>query len=122
MRYEQCILELINGSKEHLTAEQIFFRLKEQYSAVVMATVYNNLNRLYRTGRIRKISMEGQPDRYDRSIRHDHLVCSRCGKLSDIMLSDLTADLERQVGFAIESYDLKIQYLCPECKRAGGTA
>lgn len=117
MRYGQSILEIINRSHDHMTAEQVFFALKEHFPAVVIATVYNNLNSLYRQGKIRKISVEGQPDRYDRITRHDHLVCCRCGKLSDITLTDLTADLEEQVGFPIEAYDLKIQYLCPECRK-----
>ena len=25
-------------------------------------------------------------------------------------------DLERQTGFSIDGYDLKIQYLCPKCR------
>ncbi|MDD3194037.1 MAG: transcriptional repressor [Oscillospiraceae bacterium] len=116
MRYGQSILDLINHSSDHMTAEQIFLTLKEQFPAVVIATVYNNLNNLYRQGQIRKISMEGQPDRYDKHTRHDHLICCRCGKLSDIMISDLTADLEKQIGCSIESYDLKVQYLCPACR------
>ena len=100
-----------------MTAEQVFFALKQRYPAVAMATVYNNLNSLYRQGKIRKINVEGYPDRYDKNTRHDHLVCRRCGGLADICLSDFTAELERQIGFSIEGYDLKIRYLCPQCRR-----
>ena len=99
-----------------MTAEQVFFALKQLYPSVALATVYNNLNSLYQQGKVRKISVEGYPDRYDKNTRHDHLVCRRCGSLADIHLSDLTADLERQTGFSIEGYDLKIQYLCPRCR------
>lgn len=99
-----------------MTAEQVFLALKKTHPSVVLATVYNNLNHLYEQGKIRKISVEGYPDRYDKNTRHDHLVCRRCGRLSDIHLTDLTADLERQTGLAIEGYDLKIQYLCPQCR------
>lgn len=115
-RYRKSILEMINTSADHLTAEQIFFALKERFPSVVMATVYNNLNYLYEQGYIRRISLEGQPERYDKNTRHDHLICRRCGKLADITLSDLTADLERQIGFPIDGYDLKIQYICPACR------
>ncbi len=115
-RYGRSILEIINTAQEHMTAEQVFFSLKKKFPAVVMATVYNNLNSLYQQGKIRKISVEGYADRYDKNTRHDHLVCRRCGKLTDLSLSDLTAELERQVGFKIEVYDLKIHHLCPECR------
>ena len=117
MRYGNSILEIINGSEAHMTAEQIFLTLKQQYPSVVLATVYNNLNDLYQQGKIRKISVEGCPDRYDKNTRHDHLLCRRCGRLADIYLSDFTAELEQQMGFQIEGYDLKIQYLCPQCRR-----
>lgn len=116
MRYASSILEMVNGSNAHMTAEQIFFALKQSYPSVVLATVYNNLNSLCQQGKIRKISVEGCPDRYDKIVRHDHLICRRCGKLSDIYLSDLTQELEQQMGFSIEGYDLKIQYLCPQCR------
>lgn len=116
-RYGQNILEIINMSEDHMTAEQVFFALKKRFPAVAMATVYNNLNSLYEQGHIRKISVEGQPERYDKNTRHDHLICSGCGRLMDISLADLTGELERQVGFPIEGYDLKIRYLCPDCRK-----
>ena len=116
-RYAELILELINQSKEHLTAEQIFLALKKTEPKVVQATVYNNLNTLYREGQIRKLSIESSPDRYDRIRKHDHLVCRRCGKLSDIELDDLTETLQKQVGVSMLSYDLKILYLCEECSK-----
>lgn len=116
MRYESKTLEIISSSHAHMTAEQVFFTLKQEYPGVVLATVYNNLNSLCQQGKIRKISVEGCPDRFDKNTRHDHLVCRRCGRLSDIYLSDFTQELEQQMGFAIEGYDLKIQYLCPQCR------
>ena len=118
MRYESKILEIISSSHAHMTADQVFFTLKQEYPGVVLATVYNNLNSLCQQGKIRKISVEGCPDRYDRNTRHDHLVCRRCGSLADIHLEDITAQLEQQTGFAIDGYDLKIQYLCPRCRAA----
>ena len=117
MRYGTIILGLINASNSHMTAEQIFLALKQDYPTVVLATVYNNLNTLHAQGKIRRISVEGYPDRYDKNTRHDHLVCRCCGQLSDLYLADITGDIETQVGFPIESYDLKIQYLCPQCRR-----
>lgn len=111
----EYILEIINSSNSHLTAEQIYLRLKKKNKTVVQATVYNNLSALYQKGLIRKISVEGYPDRYDRTLRHEHLVCRKCGKLSDIVLKDLTAVLQKQVDIPMLSYDLKINYICDEC-------
>ena len=115
-KYAQQILDIINTCSEHLTAEQIYLRLKASNSKIVLATVYNNLNLLCQQDRIRKVSLEGYPDRYDKIVKHDHLVCKKCGALSDICLSDLTAQLQEQIPEEIISYDLKVNYICPSCR------
>ena len=111
------ILEIINHSDSHLTAEQIHQQLKEENKSVAQATVYNNLSSLYQQGMIRKISVEGHPDRYDKMRRHYHLVCRNCGKLSDILLEDLTEQIQKQVSIPMISYDLKVNYICDECRQ-----
>ena len=121
-KYEKDIFAIINTSRDHLTVEQIFQKLREIHPQVVLATVYNNLNRLLEEELIRKVSVEGMPDRYDRMKKHDHLVCRRCGKLSDITLEDLTASLKKQLGDDVLYYDLKVYYVCLACreKEKGG--
>ena len=121
-KYEKDIFAIINTSRDHLTVEQIFQKLREIHPQVVLATVYNNLNRLLDEELIRKVSVEGMQDRYDRMKKHDHLVCRRCGKLSDITLEDLTASLKKQLGDDVLYYDLKVYYVCPACreKEKGG--
>ncbi|MGI6031767.1 MAG: Fur family transcriptional regulator [Eubacteriales bacterium] len=116
-KYEKAIWEIVENSRSHMTADQVFMTLRKLYPKVVLATVYNNLNRLWEEGRIRKISVEGMPDRYDRIERHDHLVCRNCGKLLDVNLEDLTGQLQKQVGVPILTYDLKLVYLCEECQK-----
>lgn len=116
-KYAKKIYEIITQSHDHMTAEQVFDMLRQTYPTVVLATVYNNLNKLWDAGLIRKVSLEGMPDRYDRLEKHDHLVCRKCGKLLDVNLVDLTEELQRQVGVHILSYDLKLMYVCEECKK-----
>ncbi len=109
------ILKIINSSSDHLTAEQIYLCLKERNKAVALATVYNSLSFLHKEGLIKKISIEGCPDRYDNTKRHDHMICKKCGKLSDITLENLTGRLQEQTDIYIISYDLKIIYICDDC-------
>ena len=118
----KLILEIINGSDEHLTAEQVYMRLKSVAPGTVPATVYNNLNRLYEEGLIRKVSIEGRPDRYDKALKHDHLVCKICGAISDITFSDLTESLSKQLGEPVLSYDLKVDHICAECRKKAESA
>lgn len=116
-KYEKSIYEIIRTSHEHLTVCQIFQKLRENCPNVVQATVYNNLNRLWKDGFVRKVSVEGMPDRYDIIQKHDHLICRNCGRISDISLNDLTGSLRDQLGQDFLFYDLKVYYLCPACRK-----
>ena len=107
-KYAQQILDLVLCSIEHPTAEQIFLQMKQENSKIAQATVYNNLNAL----------VADAPDRYDNTTRHDHLICTRCGALADFKFTDLTHNIEAALGARIQSYDLRIHYLCPACRKA----
>lgn len=109
------IYSTITHSTQHMTADEIFLELRKNGVKMSLATVYNNLNKLFHEGHIEKVSIEGYPDRYDRIHRHDHLICKKCGKLTDISLEDLTEKLRQQVDVDIISYDLKVNYLCKDC-------
>ena len=116
-KYRAKIQEIIENSHSHPTAEEVFRLLRETFPQVARATVYNNLNALCEAGLVRKVSVQGMPDRYDRIRRHDHLVCKACGRLVDLDLSDLTHQLQRQVSVPFLSYDLKLVYLCEQCQK-----
>lgn len=116
-KYERRILELINASDRHMTSEEIFLLLKEEEPKIVLATVYNNLKKLVDAHKIMKLSFIGQPDRYDKLYKHDHLICSVCGSISDYSFHDLTSSIEKELGTAIDSYDLRISYICPACRK-----
>ena len=117
-KYAQQILDLVLCSTEHPTAEQIFLQMKQKNSKIAQATVYNNLNALVADGKLICLSQPGAPDRYDNTTRHDHLICTRCGALADFKFTDLTHNIEAALGARIQSYDLRIHYLCPACRKA----
>ena len=119
-KQRKLIVSIIQQSDKHLSAEEIYVQAKQQMPMIVLATVYNNLNKLWEAGLIRKVSIEGIPDRYDSAHKHDHLVCRHCGKIMDISFEDLTAPLRSQLGEDFLFYDLKVYYLCPECRAAKG--
>lgn len=116
-KYEKMVYDIIYKEPRHLTAEDIFRELKEQEPKVVLASVYNNLKVLHEKHLIHKVTVEGMPDRYDSIERHDHLVCTKCGKLMDFWFDDLTPQLEKHLGCSIVGYDLNVQYVCLECRK-----
>ena len=114
-KYELEILKIISESFEHLSADEVYEVLRKKYPGVVKATCYNNLNKLTDEGLIRRIVLENGACRYDRIVRHDHLVCRKCGKIKDVFLKDMTSSLKKELGEEVESYDLKINWICSDC-------
>ncbi len=114
---KDMILKIVLRVDSHPTAEDIYGIIRKHGRKISMATVYNNLNSLAEEGLIRRVSFDGKSEHYDKAVRHDHLVCSECGKITDLMLEDMTGALERDSGVKLESYDLKLFYICDECRK-----
>ena len=101
----------------HLTAEEIYLLAKAELPSISMATVYNNLGALAAEGKIRRLHIVGQADRYDRSTApHEHLVCDTCGEIADYEMPDFSKELCRRIGCDVLSYELNIHYLCQTCR------
>jgi Fur family peroxide stress response transcriptional regulator len=116
----EAVLRVIRASENHLTASEIFEAARRLRPTISYATVYNSLRYLKDAGLIREIHFGNAASRYDReTARHDHAICTRCGKLVDFEL-DLTQDLlraaQRRSGFKAETMHLTLHGLCPGCR------
>lgn len=118
-KQRELIISILKQSDRHLTADEIFFLAKLKMPSIAMATIYNNLNAMNEAGLIKRLHIDGVADCFDKIVEpHDHLLCDRCGKISDIKLPSLSDTLEEQIGSEIEDYELTVHYVCPECRRA----
>lgn len=119
-KLNQNILNMIQSSDGHLTAEQAFLLAKKKKIDVSMASIYRILGKLSEDGYIKRISVSGMPDVFDKTLEeHEHLVCYKCGIVEDIHINDLKKILSKQVGFDVKEYDLNIKYLCKHCRKKG---
>ncbi len=117
-KQRELILSILKQSDRHLTADEIFFLAKLKMPSIAMATIYNNLNAMNEAGLINRLHIDGVADCFDKITEpHDHLLCDRCGKITDIRLPALSGDLERALGTVIEDYELTVHYVCPDCRR-----
>jgi len=118
----RAILEAIQASDQHPTAAQIYAQVKEAHPKVAFGTVYKALDLLSRTGQILQLEFGDGASRYDRRTdRHDHAICTSCGRLVDLDVG-LPADLDRQAshasGFQISQHTTQFVGLCPGCAGA----
>ena len=111
------ILEVIRSDMCHHTADEIFALAKERLPGISRATVYNNLKTLEAAKLIRRITGDALSDRYDNSyIPHGHLICEGCGKVTDFDLCNFDKQLSDAIGSEFSSYELKVRYVCDECR------
>jgi Fur family transcriptional regulator, peroxide stress response regulator len=120
-KQRQAVLRVIRGADEHLTANDVFGQARRILPGISFATVYNSLRYLKNEGLIGEVHFGTDATRYDRKLtRHDHAICSDCGKLVDMELAippalvKKAADLSR---FEAESIELILRGLCPECSK-----
>lgn len=108
------LLEIINSVFCHPTAEDVHAIARQTRSKISLGTVYRNLNALVESRQVRRLSVPGMPDRFDRIEPHDHLICRSCGTVVDI------APINCQCtglpsGVAVESFDVMAHGLCSNC-------
>jgi len=118
-KQRQAVLQVIRGSDEHLTANEVFEDARRRLPGISFATVYNSLRYLKQEGLIGEVRFATDAARYDRKLtRHDHALCNKCGKLVDLELSipmgliEEASDLSK---FQAESIEFTLRGLCPEC-------
>jgi Fe2+ or Zn2+ uptake regulation protein len=116
----EIVLGVIRDSDGHMTASEIFEAARRRMPSISFATVYNSLRYLKDAELIAEISFGNGASRYDRETgRHDHAICTNCGKMVDFDLTE-TAELIRAAArrskFKPESVHLTLRGLCPECR------
>jgi Fur family peroxide stress response transcriptional regulator len=104
----------------HPTAEQVYGRLRLRLPSLSPATVYRILDSLEREHLIRRVGTTDGVARFDANLDpHQHVVCRRCGRMTDVQMPALAALTlrERAVpGFVIEGLDIRIVGRCATCR------
>ena len=117
-KQRESILKAVLQSGLHPTADDIYVSLKPKDPNLSLGTVYRNLNHLVSIGKIKKISLADHPDRFDGSLHeHQHMVCSRCGKVADVQAQILggAPRVYPPKGWIAEGYLLLFYGKCASC-------
>ena len=119
-RQREVVLRVIRDAKSHLTANEVFTASKELLPSISFATVYNSLRYLKDAGHIAEIKFGDGASRFDRiTHRHDHAICTACGKLVDIEMEipdEIVKRAARYSKFKPESLEFTLRGKCPDCK------
>lgn len=123
-RWAIIAIFLMNKGR-HLSADDVYSLLRETYPNNGIATVYRTLELLEEIDVLRKVDFGEGRARYElndgESHNHHHLVCTRCGRITefeDELLLSLEEAITRKTGFLIREHHAKFYGLCAECQAA----
>jgi Fur family transcriptional regulator, ferric uptake regulator len=105
----------------HVSAEELYDRLRETHPGIGFSTVYRTLNLLADCGMARRVSFGDGRTRFDTNVsdHHDHLVCEACGNTVEFSNSEVERiqdDVAAAHGFEIHHHRLELYGLCPDCR------
>jgi Fur family ferric uptake transcriptional regulator len=116
----EIILEELKRSGGHLTADELYERVRVLIPRISLATVYRNLEILSNLGILRKLEVGGRQKRFDYDVNeHDHICCVICHRIDNVELSREQIPLETAMGrsgYSITGYRLELAGICPACR------
>lgn len=120
-KQRESILRYLQSVTSHPTAETVYMQVRKEIPNISLGTVYRNLNQLAEEGTILRLTANNGADYYDARIQqHHHVLCTRCGKIEDILepLGDTLDAFAAQVTkYTALSHALHFYGICPQCQR-----
>ena len=111
-----AILECIQGTTCHPTADWIFRQLKPEIPDLSLGTVYRNLSVLQQQGDIISVGVNGGMEHFDGDLHpHAHFFCKTCGKVTDLMDAPLPEPIK--VEGTVEGVALTYHGKCKTCSQ-----
>jgi Fur family transcriptional regulator, peroxide stress response regulator len=111
------VYNVLLGERDHPTAEEVFIRAKRAMPDISMATVYNCLDALVRSGVARQVTVDRGATRFCPNMsEHCHFHCDTCENVFDIELSSgEPAGCTLPKGFKALRFEIAIHGVCPDC-------
>ncbi len=115
------VLEAIEHSHDHISAEEIHADVVKKYPHVNISTIYRTLTLLEQLGMVTQTDMGGGCIRFHPAERghHHHLICQSCGSTIDLeesALLPLQQSLRESYNFEADLSHLAIFGRCRNCR------
>lgn len=127
-RERMALFDEVFAQHGHIDAEALLESLSARGAKISRATVYRNLDLLVELGLATRQRLGRRGYLYEHihpGQRHDHLVCTECGRVVEFLspaIAALQTEICRAHGFVPTRHSLQIYGLCRECggKEEGG--
>ena len=93
-RKRNAILECLQGTQSHPSAETVHEMLHQDHPDISLATVYRNLALFKKQGLIQSIGTVAGSERFDANTApHVHFICTCCNAVLDLPQMDIPNNL-----------------------------
>ena len=118
----RLILTALQGSDDHISAEEIHAQVMAKYPSVNISTVYRTLGLLKSLGLVTETDLGSGRFRYHYADKghHHHLICENCGAIIEVdesLLLPVKSTLLKEYGFRARVSHLAIFGRCAKCQR-----
>jgi Fur family transcriptional regulator, ferric uptake regulator len=112
-----AVLERAEGA--HLSADDVWQRLRDSGGEMDRSTVYRVLADLTDAGLLEQVRLGDGIARFEiQEVAHHHAVCTRCGGTEDVSedaVRALSTRMRRESGFLLGHHPLLFPGLCEAC-------
>ena len=122
----EAVAEVVFGSGEHLSVDEIEHVLRSDGHWIGKATIYRALDLLVRSKLVAELDFGEGFKRYEHRLSaqpiHEHLICLNCGAVIEFQSAEvhrIEASVSAQHGFRPTRHKLEIYGLCRKCTAAG---
>ena len=102
----QAIYDAMRSTRRHPSAEWVYQTLKPDYPDLSLGTVYRNIKGMVAAGEVLCVGNVDGKDRFDAYVHpHAHMLCSDCGAVVDL---DITEAMAAQCRAMAEANDIDL--------------
>lgn len=117
----RAVLEVVQQSTDHPTANDIFQRVQGLHPGLAYGTVYTALRALVNEGLIHELKFGDGASRFDGRVEeHHHALCLGCGALAEVEINipaGQLAEASSQTGFDLRHHHIQFTGYCPKCRQ-----
>ncbi|HJB96972.1 MAG TPA: transcriptional repressor [Candidatus Acutalibacter pullicola] len=122
-RKRMAILNALQETDVHPTADWVYARLKPRYPNLSLGTVYRNLKKFCENGRAVSVGVINGQEHFDGRVDpHAHFVCKQCGAVLDVPEEFFQEEdfvrLFAKYRLQVENARVLFEGLCPQCQES----
>lgn len=112
---------LAEAGGSHMSADDIYRALLAEGLKVGSATIYTVLSQFETAGLVKRLKFENEKSVFELAdeSHHDHLVCTKCGKIEEFFDKELEQRkvmIANQLGYQDVHHNLSIYGVCADCQ------